>query len=92
MTNFAALTSVTISLVAAISFLIALGLWVAANRVGNPKIRWVSAGFFAMAFKSVLIAAAIGTGFLQHEIVELVDAVFDLLAVTLVAAPFLMRS
>lgn len=91
MTNFAGITAVTITIVAAISFLIAVAIWVAAIRVGNPKIRWIAAGFFVMAAKSVLIAFALGTGFLQHEIIELVDAVFDLLVVVLVAAPFLMK-
>lgn len=92
MTSFSGLTAITISAVAAISFLIALGLWIAANRVGNPKIRWVSAGFFVMAGKSILIAVAVSTGFLQHEIIELVDALLDLVAVLFVAAPFLMRT
>ena len=92
MTNYAGITTLTISAVALISFAIAIMLWVASNRVGNPKIRWVSAGFFVMGGKSVLIAAAISFGFLQHELVELVDAVFDLLVVVLVAAPFLMRN
>ncbi len=91
MTNYAGITTITIGAVAAISLFIAILLWVAADRVGNPKIRWVSAGFFVMAAKSVFIAAAIFTAFLAHELVELVDAVFDLLVVLLVAAPFLMR-
>ena len=91
MTNYAGITTITIGAVAAISLFIAILLWVAADRVANPKIKWVSAGFFVMALKSVIIAAAILTSFLAHELVELVDAVFDLLVVLLVAAPFLMR-
>jgi hypothetical protein len=89
--SFSGITAITITLVASVSFLLALALWVASTKVGNPKIRWVSAGFFVLSGKSILIAIVVYMDYWPHEIVELVDAVFDLVVVLLVAAPFIMR-
>ena len=91
MSNYTTITYVVLIIVSIISLALAAQLWVASNPVGNPKIRWVSGGFFVLGIKSVVIASVIAFSVLEHELIELVDGVFDLLAVLLVAAPFLMR-
>ena len=91
MANYTTITYVVLIIVSIVSLALSAILWIASNRVGNPKIRWVSMGFFVMGLKSVVIAAVIAFSLLEHELIELVDGLFDLLAVVLVGAPFLMR-
>jgi hypothetical protein len=91
MSNFTTVSSITLMAVGAASLALAALLWAASLRVGQPKLRWVAAGFGVLCAKSLFILLTIHTWGLDHERVQTVDALADLLAVVLVAVPFLWR-
>lgn len=91
MSNFTTLSSITLTVVGATSLALAIMLWTASVRVGQPKLRWVAAGFLVLCAKSMFIILTIHNWGLDHEQVQTVDSLADLLAVVLVAMPFLLR-
>ncbi len=91
MSNFTTLSSLALAIVGAVSLALAIALWIASPRVGQMRLRLVSAGFFVLFIKSLFIIITIHSLGLDHEAVQTLDAVFDLAAVLLVASPFLMR-
>lgn len=91
MSNFTTLSSLTLSLVGAVSLALSILFWIASSRVGNMRLRWVSAGFVVLFIKSLFIILTIHQFGIDHEAVQALDSVFDLLAVLLIVAPFLIR-
>jgi hypothetical protein len=91
MSNFTTLSSLTLTAVGAVSLGLAIMMWVASSRVGEPRLRWVAAGFLVMFTKSVVIILTIHNWGLDHEVVQSLDGAFDLAALLLVASPFFIR-
>lgn len=77
-----------IALVAALSLLLTFLAAAALNRSGNRKLAFVMLAFLAFFVKSVLTAYSVETDFIQHEHLELVGSLFDLLILLLLVAPF----
>jgi hypothetical protein len=92
MANFTTLSSLTLMATGAVSLALGLAIWTAHARIGEPRLRWVAAGFFVMALKSVFIILTIHSIGVEHEKVQSLDALFDLAALILVASPFFMRA
>lgn len=92
MSNFTTLSSVTLTIVGAVALALGLALWTASVRVGQMRLRFVAAGFFVLAVKSIVIILTIHQTQLNHEVVQSLDAVMDLVAVVLVATPFVLRA
>jgi hypothetical protein len=90
--NFTTLSSLTLAAVGAVSLALGVMMWIASHRAAEPRLRWVAAGFGVMFAKSVFIVLTIHTLGLDHEKVQSADALFDLVALLLVASPFFMRS
>jgi hypothetical protein len=90
--NFTTISSLTLAAVGAISLALGFMLWMGSHRVGEPRLRWVAAGFLVMFVKSAFIILTIHSLGLRHEAVQTADALFDLAALVLVASPFIMRS
>ncbi|MEK6986227.1 MAG: hypothetical protein AABX89_07585 [Candidatus Thermoplasmatota archaeon] len=92
MSNFTTLSSVTLTIVGAVALALGLALWAASVRVGQMRLRFVAAGFFVLAAKSVIVILLIHQAAeIHHEVVQSLDAVMDLVAVLLVATPFVLR-
>ncbi len=77
-----------IALVAALSLLLTFLAAAAWNRSGNRKLAFVMLAFLAFFLKSVLTAYSVETNVIQHEHLELVGSLFDLLILLLLVAPF----
>jgi hypothetical protein len=89
--NFTTVSSLALAIVGAVSLALAMALWIGSTRIGQMRLRLVSAGFFVLFVKSVFIILTIHALGLEHESVQTIDALFDLAAVLLVASPFLLR-
>lgn len=85
-------SSTLVLLVAIASLVLMVLTWIAANRTGHRKVRYVAAAFGVHFAKSTIVAYALFTGRLGHEVVEVIEAVFDALMITLLAIPFWARS
>lgn len=92
MANFATLSSITLTAVGAVSLALGVMMWLASARIGQPRLRFVAAGFFVLLFKSLIIILTIHSLNWDHEAVQTFDSLMDLLALVLVASPFFMRS
>lgn len=66
--------------------------WVAAERTGHRKVRFVAAAFAVHFAKSAIVAGGLFTRAIGHEVLEVVEAVFDLAMVTLLFIPFWTRA
>lgn len=87
------LFSSTLVLLVAIASLVLMVLtWMAAQRTGHRKVRYVAAAFGVHFVKSAIVAFGLFTGSIGHEILEVVEAVFDALMIALLAIPFWARS
>jgi hypothetical protein len=85
--------SVTIvALAALVSLALTILTWMAAIRLGQGKIKFVAAAFGVHFVKSTIVAFGLFTGSLGHEVLEVIEAVFDLTMVTLLAIPFWARA
>ncbi|MHB1260223.1 MAG: hypothetical protein ACYC2H_00760 [Thermoplasmatota archaeon] len=62
------------------------------RRNGNRRLLFVAAAFLVFAMKSLLTAYSLTTEFLHHENLEAVGSLLDLIVVSLLVAPFLLRS
>ncbi|MFA5943439.1 MAG: DUF5985 family protein [Candidatus Thermoplasmatota archaeon] len=62
------------------------------RRTGNRRLLFVGSAFLLFAIKSLLTAYSITTEFLHHEDLEAIGSMFDLAVVSLLVAPFLIRS
>jgi hypothetical protein len=89
--NFTTISSLALAIVGAVSLALAMALWIGSTRIGQMRLRLVSAGFFVLFVKSVFIILTIHALGLDHESIQTIDALFDLTAVLLVASPFLFR-
>lgn len=85
-------SSVLALAVAIASFVLMILTWMAANRTGHRKVRYVAAAFGVHFVKSAVVAYGLFTGSIGHEILEVVEAVFDAAMITLLAIPFWARS
>lgn len=74
-----------------VSGFIALGLLAVAimgyRRTREPSMAFLAGAFTLFAAKSFLVAYAIRTGLIEHELLELVDAIGDLGTVLLILVP-----
>ena len=91
MTDFTNLSTVALSVVATAAFGLGITMWIAANRLAQPKVRFVAAGYFVLVAKCLFSIYSIQTRVLHHEVLEMIGGVFDMAMVLLMAAPFWMR-
>lgn len=91
MVSLTTFSTVTVGIVALVSAVLMVLTWIAANRTGQRRVRFVAAAFGVHAAKSTIVAAMLVTRALGHEAIELIEAVFDLAMVTLMFIPFWTR-
>ena len=91
MSDFTNLSTAVLSGVAAAALGLAITMWVASNRLAQPKVRFVAAGFFVLFVKGLFSIYCIQTQLLHHEVLEMIGGLFDLTMVLLMATPFWMR-
>ena len=77
-----------IAAVAALSLTLTFLAWAAWRRTGNSKLGFVTAAFFTFFVKTILTAYSVETNFIEHEHLELIGSLFDLLILLLLVAPF----
>ncbi len=82
---------VVVLFVAIIAMVLTILAFRAAHRADNPRLRYVGAAFATLAAKGLVVAIALQTQFIGHEHLELVSALFDLVLVLFLVAPFLRR-
>lgn len=92
MAMFTAFSSTLVLLVAIASAILSVLTWMAAKRTGHRKVHYVAAAFAVHFVKSAIVAYGLFTGGIAHEILEVVEAVFDAAMITLLAIPFWARS
>lgn len=91
MSDYTNVSTAVLAAVAAAALGLALTLWLASNRLAQPKVRFVAVGFFVLFAKALFSIYTIQVRFLHHEILEVLGSVFDMAMVLLMAAPFWMR-
>ena len=79
-----------VAIAAALSLVLAILTYMAAVRMGQKKVKFVAAAFGVHFVKSTIVAYGLLTGRLGHEVLEVVEAVFDVAMVLLLAIPFLL--
>lgn len=84
-------SSTLVLIVAIVSFVLMVLTWTAAERTGHRKVRYVAAAFGVHFVKSAIVAYGLFTVSIGHEILEVVEAVFDALMIALLAIPFWAR-
>ena len=72
---------------AVLTFITFLGYW----RSRDRRILFISTAFAVHFVKSTIVAFSLQFSLMEHEAVEVVEAVFDLTMVSLLFIPFLMR-
>jgi hypothetical protein len=92
MTSLATFSSTLVLVVGIVSLVLMVLTWMAANRTGHRKVRYVAAAFGVHFAKSAIVAYGLFTGRIGHEILEVLEAVFDSLMIALLAIPFWARS
>lgn len=80
-----------VSVVAIISAILATVTFVGWRRTGNWKIGFIAAAFLTHFAKSALVALFLATIWVGHEVVEVVEAGFDLLMMVFLFIPFVAR-
>lgn len=91
MVALASLSGSLVSIVAAVSLALALLTYVAAKRTAQRRIYVVATAFGVHFAKSSIVAWALFTGSLGHEILEILEAGFDLAMVLLLFTAFWVR-
>ena len=91
MSDFTNLSTAVLSGVAVTAVGLAITMWVASNRLAQPKVRFVAAGFFVLFAKCLFVIYCIQTNLFHHEVLEMFGGLFDLAMVLLMATPFWMR-
>lgn len=80
-----------VSVVAIISAVLALVTFIGWRRSGNWRIGCIAAAFLTHFVKSALVVVFLATNSVGHEVVESVEAVFDLLMFVFLFVPFVAR-
>ncbi len=80
-----------VSVVAAVSLILAILTFAAARRTGQRRVHVVAAAFAVHAAKSAIAAWALYTARLGHEALEVLEAGFDLAMVLLLFGAFWVR-
>lgn len=91
MSSLTTFSSTLVLIVALVSFALMVLTWIAANRTGHQKVRFVAAAFGVHFLKSTIVAYGLFTRSIGHEVLEVVEAVFDFAMITLLAIPFWWR-
>lgn len=91
MATLTTFSSSLIVLVAAASSALMVLTWIAAERTGQRKVRFVAAAFGVHFLKSAIVAYGLFTASIGHEVLEVVEAAFDATMITLLAIPFWVR-
>lgn len=86
--GLSAATSLVVALLAALFAALALG---ALRRRGNRALAWVAAAFAVFAVKNVFSAVNVSTHVVEHDAIELVLSLFDLVILGLLFTPFILR-
>ena len=92
MASLSALSSFVVAIVALVSAVLTVLTWMAAERTGHRKVRFVAAAFFVHFAKSTIVAYGLFTRDIGHEVLEIVEGGFDLVMVTLMFVPFWSRA
>lgn len=56
----------------------------------NPRLVFVAVAFLVFAIKSIFVGANVQTHVVQHDAIEFVSALFDVVIVVLLFLPFVM--
>lgn len=80
-----------VSIVAIISAILAVVTFVGWRRSGNWKIGFIAGAFATHFAKSALVALFLATNSVGHEVVEVIEAAFDLAMISLLFVPFVAR-
>lgn len=92
MASLTTFSSTLVLLVALVSAVLAVLTWMAAERTGHRKVRFVAAAFAVHFIKSAIVAFGLITRDIGHETLEVVEAVFDATMIGLLAVPFWARA
>lgn len=91
MASLTTFSSALVLVVALVSFTLMVLTWIAADRTGHQKVRFVAAAFGVHFLKSAIVSYGLFTRSIGHETLEVVEAVFDFAMITLLAIPFWWR-
>lgn len=91
MSDYTNISTLALAVVAAAAFGLGITMWTAADRLAQPKVRFVAAGFFVLVAKCLFSIYSIQVRFLHHEVLEMIGGLFDLAMVVLMATPFWLR-
>lgn len=85
-------SSTLVTIVALTSLILTILTWIAYRRTGQQKVRYVAGAFGVHTIKGTIVAYGLSTGTLPHEVLEVIEAVFDAAMVTLLFIPFWTRN
>lgn len=92
MPSITTFSTAVVTVVAVVSAVLTVLTWMAAERTGYRKVRFVAAAFFVHFVKSAIVAYGLFTQRIGHEVLEVVEGAFDLVMVTLMFVPFWSRA
>lgn len=88
MATLTTFSSTLVGIVAIVSFVLMALIWTAYKRTGYGKIRFVAGAMGVHGLKSTIVAFGLYTGSIHHEILEVIEGVFDFTMVVLIFLPF----
>lgn len=91
MVTLSGFSSTVVAIIALVSYTLTALTWIAYRRTLHPKVRYVAFAFLVHAVKSTIVAYGLFTATIGHEILEVIEAVFDLVMVVLLFSPFWSR-
>lgn len=90
-TPLASVSAAVSILVATLAFVMAGMGFAAAAKRGNRALRIVALSFAVFGVKNVFSAVNVSTHLVEHDMIELVLSLFDLVILALLFTPFILR-
>lgn len=88
MVTLTGFSTTVVTIVALVSLTLTTLTWIAYNRTQHPKVRYVAGAFLVHTVKSTIVAIGLATSSIEHQVLEVIEACFDLAMVILLFLPF----
>ena len=91
MSDTAIISATVVTVVALAGACLAIVFWLAAQKLDDRRLFFVSLGFGTLFLRGLFSIYSIQSDSIHHETSELIGALFDIVMVALFAAPFWLR-
>lgn len=91
MSNYTTASSLLAAVVMGAALALALVLWRSADRIADPRLRWIAGGFGIFAAKHAFSIYTIQVTVAHHEVTEMIGTAFDVAMIACMSMPLLLR-